>query len=85
MGDENPLGFDGSFSADSASTIRKEFLEIRDTVNDSFGIGREKVREIPAPRHIYMQPNVRGASSHFPIWNKESRRFGRRRPKKNTR
>ena len=54
MGDENPLGFDGSFSADSASTIWNKFTKVRDTVDDSFGIGREKVREIPAPRHIYI-------------------------------
>ena len=58
MGDENPLGFDGSFSADSASSIRIKFLKIRDGFDDSFGIGREKVREMPAPRHTYMQPNV---------------------------
>ena len=58
MGDENPLGFDGSFSADSASSIQIKFLEIHDGFNDSFGIGREKVREMPAPGHIHMQPNV---------------------------
>ena len=58
MGDGNPLGFDGSFSADSASTIRIKFSEIRDGVDDSFGIGIQKVREMPAPRHTYMQPNV---------------------------
>ena len=58
MGDGNPLGFNGSFSADSASTIRIKFPDICDGVDDSFGIGREKVREMPAPGHIHMQPNV---------------------------
>ena len=36
----------------------------------------ERVREMPAPKHIYMHKNVRGRSSRFPIWNKESQRFG---------
>ena len=48
-----------------------------------FCIG-EKVSEMPASKHIYIQKNVLGGSCRLPIGNEESRRVRKRTPKKNT-